>query len=57
MHVQSAVARFLLQIRLAGAVIFFKIDYFDKILTHHSPDPSDPSVTERVITIMLAEEY
>jgi hypothetical protein len=40
-----------------GQVIFFKIDYFDKNLTHHSPDPHDPSVTERVITIMLAEEY
>jgi hypothetical protein len=37
--------------------IFFKIDYFDKGLTAHSPDPSDPSVTERVITVMLAEEY
>ena len=40
-----------------GQVIFFKIDYFDKALTYHSPDPSDLSVTERVITIMLAEEY
>jgi uncharacterized protein DUF3768 len=40
-----------------GQVIFFKIDYFDKALTYHSPDPSDPSVTERVITIMLADEY
>ncbi len=37
--------------------IFFKIDYFEKSLTYHSPDPADPSITERVITIMLAEEY
>ena len=37
--------------------IFFKIDYYDKVLAFHSPDPADPSVTERVITIMLAEEY
>jgi hypothetical protein len=40
-----------------GATIFFKIDYFDKTLTHHSPDPADPAVTERIITIMLADEY
>ncbi len=40
-----------------GVMIFFKIDYYDKSLTRHSPDQSDPSVTERVITIMLAEEY
>ena len=40
-----------------GETILFKINYYDKNLTHHSPDPSDPSVTEHVITLMLADEY
>jgi hypothetical protein len=40
-----------------GHVIFFKINYYDKTLAGHSPDAADRSVTERVITIMLAEEY
>ncbi len=40
-----------------GHTIFFKIDYYDKTLSMHSPDASDPAVTKRVITIMLAQEY
>ena len=40
-----------------GTPVIFKIDYYDKDLNFHSPDPGDPAVTERVITLMLAEEY
>jgi hypothetical protein len=40
-----------------GTPVMFKIDYYDKSLKYHSPDPADPAVTERVITLMLAEEY
>ena len=43
--------------KVDGKDILFKIDYYDRTLTFHSPNPADPAVTERVITIMLAEEY
>ena len=41
----------------AGERILFKIDYFDRALSAASPDPADPSVTTRVLTVMLAAEY
>jgi hypothetical protein len=42
---------------VSGRRIIFKIDYYDRQLTYHSPDASDPAVTTRVLTIMLSEEY
>ncbi|MGV7218863.1 DUF3768 domain-containing protein [Bradyrhizobium sp. UFLA05-112] len=40
-----------------GSSIIFKIEYFDANFEFGSPDPADPAVTRRVITLMLAEEY
>ena len=42
---------------VAGERIFFKVDYYDVSLRHHSPDPADPGLTRRVLTIGLAEDY
>ena len=40
-----------------GTSILFKIDYYDANLEFSSPDPANPAITKRVITLMLAEEY
>jgi hypothetical protein len=37
--------------------VFWKIDYYDPDRSMHSLDASDPSITARVLTVMLADEY
>jgi hypothetical protein len=40
-----------------GHTVVFKIDCLDTHLKHQSPDPTDPVVTVRVMTIMFGHEY
>ena len=39
-------------IQLAENTIVWKIDYYDLDLHKHSPDPSDPAFTARILTIV-----
>jgi len=43
--------------RIGEQQVFWKIDYYDVDLQGGSPDPSDPAVTTRVLTILRADEY
>lgn len=45
------------QVEHNGRKAFFKIDYYDTSMQWASPDPTDPSMTVRVMTVMLANEY
>ena len=40
-----------------GNKIFAKIDYYDLNYEFMSENPANPTITNRVMTIMLAEEY
>lgn len=42
---------------IEGEMVYFKIDYYDAACVYGSEDPSDPTKTTRVLTVMLASEY
>jgi hypothetical protein len=42
---------------IEGQLFFWKIDYYDLNCECGSEDPTNPEITTRVLTIMLAEEY
>ena len=44
-------------VEVAGQEVLFKIDYYNNDLRFHSPDPADPAVARRIMTIFLPEEY
>jgi Protein of unknown function (DUF3768) len=43
--------------KVGDRTVFWTIDAYNKAMDGGSEDPADPEQTERVLTIMLAEEY
>jgi hypothetical protein len=42
---------------IEGHKLFWKIEYFDPSLIFGSENPADTTITRRVLTVMLAEEF
>jgi len=37
--------------------VFWKLDYYDRDLRFGSEDAANPTITRRVLTIMVSDEY
>ena len=44
-------------VTIDGQDVWFKVDCDDKSLAFGSPDPANPDLTTRVLTILLPEDY
>lgn len=44
-------------LKLWGQNLVWMIDYYDKSLKFGSPDPADPRITRRALTVMLMTEW
>jgi hypothetical protein len=44
-------------VRIDGETVYFKIDLYDADYRYGTPEPANPAVTRRVLTVLLASEY
>ncbi len=44
-------------VEFAGHGLLWTIGYYDLDMRYASPDPADPAVTQRVLSVMLPEDY
>ncbi|KUR75288.1 DUF3768 domain-containing protein [Novosphingobium sp. Fuku2-ISO-50] len=57
MFAEDSPERDLGTIEFRGRKVWLKVDYYDSELCYGSDDPADASVTTRVLTILLPEDY